>query len=73
MFYRAWMFSHVQPFGIPWTAAHRSVQEIILARILEQVVISSPGDLPDPGIEPRSPALEAESSPAELSGCCLVT
>ena len=26
----------------------------------------SPGDLPEPGIEPRSPALEAESLPSEL-------
>ena len=28
----------------------------------------SPGDLPDPGIEPRSPALQAESLPAEPPG-----
>ena len=27
-----------------------------------------PGDLPDPGIEPRSPALQANSLPAELPG-----
>ena len=27
-----------------------------------------PGDLPDPGIEPRSPALQAGSSPTELRG-----
>ena len=30
--------------------------------------VSSPGDLPDPGIEPRSPALQADSLPAELGG-----
>ena len=29
--------------------------------------IPSPGDLPDPGIEPGSPALQADSLPAELS------
>ena len=28
----------------------------------------SPGDLPNPGIEPRSPALQADSLPAELGG-----
>ena len=28
------------------------------ARILEWVAILSPGDLPEPGIEPESPALE---------------
>ena len=27
----------------------------------------SPEDLPNPGIEPRSPALQADSLPAELS------
>ena len=28
--------------------------------------LPSPGDLPDPGIEPRSPALQADSLPTEL-------
>ena len=28
----------------------------------------SPGDLPDPGIEPRSPALQADTLPSELPG-----
>ena len=28
----------------------------------------SPGDLPNPGIEPRSPALQADSLPTELRG-----
>ena len=27
-----------------------------------------PGNLPNPGIEPRSPALQADSLPAELPG-----
>ena len=27
-----------------------------------------PGDLPDPGIEPRSPASQADSVPSELPG-----
>ena len=35
-------------------------------RILEWVAIPSPGDLPDPGIEPGSPALQADSLPTEL-------
>ena len=30
--------------------------------------IPSPGDLPDPGIEPGSPTLQADSLPTELSG-----
>ena len=32
----------------------------------------SPGDLPDPGIEPQSPALQADSLPPELPGNPLV-
>ena len=30
--------------------------------------MSSPVDLPDPGIEPRSPTLQADSLPAEPPG-----
>ena len=30
------------------------------------VPFPSPGDLPDPGIKPRSPALQADSFPTEL-------
>src|SRR5574341_938898 len=37
-------------------------------RILEWIPIPSPADLPDPGIEPGSPALQADSLPTELSG-----
>ena len=29
------------------------------------IVFPSPGDLPNPGIEPRSPTLQADSLPAE--------
>ena len=31
-------------------------------------MIPSPGDLPNPGIKPGSPALQADYLPAELSG-----
>ena len=43
-----------------------SVREILQARILEQVAIPSPGDLSDPGIEPGSPVLQADSLPLLL-------
>ena len=33
----------------------------------------SPEDLPNPGIEPRSPALQEDSLPAELPGKPYVT
>ena len=45
-----------------------SVHGILQARVLEWVVISFPGDLPNPGIEARSPALQADSLPAKPQG-----
>ena len=39
-----------------------SIRGILQARILEWVAIS-PGDLPHPGIEPGSPAWQADSLP----------
>ena len=36
-----------------------SVHEILQARKLGQVAVSSPGDLPNPGIKPVSPAAPA--------------
>ena len=35
---------------------------------VDSLSLPSPGDLPNPGIEPRSPALRAYSLPAELPG-----
>ena len=42
-----------------------SVHGILQARILEWVAIHFPGALPDPEIELRSPALQADSLPSE--------
>ena len=44
------------------------VHGILQAKILEWVPIPSSGDLPDPGMEPRSPTLGADSLPAEPQG-----
>ena len=49
-----------------------SVHGILQARILEWEAIPSPGDLSDPGIEPGSPALQADSLLSEPSGEPLV-
>ena len=43
------------------------IHGISQARILEWVSISSLGDLPYPGIKPRSPALQADSLSTEPS------
>ena len=54
-------------YNVPGSSAHGVLQ----ARILEWVAISSPGDIPDPGIEPTSPvspALHVDSLLTEPSG-----
>ena len=47
-----------------------SVHRISQARILEwsELPFPSPGDLPDPGIEPMFPALQADSLPLSHQG-----
>ena len=45
-----------------------SVHGILQARILECVAIPFSRDLPDPGIEPRSPILQADSLQSEPLG-----
>ena len=49
---------------LPCFSIHWNLQ----ARILEWVTISFSGDLPDPGIEPGSPALEADALTSEPPG-----
>ena len=60
--------SRVQVFATPWTVAHQAVHGILQARILDWVAISFSGDLPDPGIEPRSPALQANALTSKPPG-----
>ena len=45
-----------------------SVHGDFQARMLEWVANPAPGDLPNPGIKSRSPTLQADSLPPELSG-----
>ena len=45
-----------------------TVDGILQARTLEWVAVPFSWDFPNPGIEPRSPALQAESLPAEPQG-----
>ena len=44
------------------------VHEILQDRLLEWQLFPSPGGLPNPGIKPRSPSLQADPLPAELLG-----
>ena len=56
--------------AIPWTAALQAPLTMgnLQARILEWVAGPLPGNLPNPGFEPRSPAVQTYSLPAEPLG-----
>ena len=53
---------------IDYTLPGFSVHEILQARILKWVAISFSRGISNPGIEPRSPALQAAALPSELLG-----
>ena len=57
-------------FVIPWTVAHQAPLSLGFPRqeYWSGLSFPSPGDLPDPGIEPSSPALQADSLPSEPPG-----
>ena len=52
----------------PWTVAHQAPLSMVFSRqeYWSWLPFSSSGDLPDPGIEPRSPGLQADSLPTKL-------
>ena len=60
--------SYVQLFATLWAVAHQAPLSmgILQARILEWVAMPTTGNLPNPGIEPRFPSLQSDSSPSEL-------
>ena len=68
------LLSHVQLFAIPGTVAHQAPPSTELPRqeCWSGLPFSSPGDLPYPGIEPTSTALQAVALPSEPPGkpCC---
>ena len=57
-------------FATLWTVAHQTPlsMEFSKQEYWSGLPFPSPGDLPDPGIEPRSPALQADSLPSEPPG-----
>ena len=57
------VLSCVPPFATPWTVAHQAPLPMEFSRqaYWSGLPFPPPGDLPDPGIEPRSPALQADS------------
>ena len=63
-------FSYVQLFVTPWTVAQQAPLSMGFSKqwYWSGLPFPSPGDLPDPGIEPGSPALQADSLPTKLQG-----
>ena len=58
----------------PWTIAHQAPLSMEFSRqeYWNGLPFSSPGDPPDPGMEPGSPTLQADSLPSEpLSPKCI--
>ena len=62
--------SHVRLFATSWTVAYQAPPSIGFSRqeYWSGLPFPSPGDLPDPGIEPGSPALEANALTSEPPG-----
>ena len=62
--------SRVRLFATPWTVAYQASPSMGFFRqeYWTGLPFPSPGDLPDPGIEPRSPALEADVLTSEPPG-----
>ena len=62
--------SHVRLFVTLWTVAHQAPLSMAFSRqeYWSGLPFPSPGDLPDPGIEPWSPALEADTLTSEPPG-----
>ena len=62
--------SHVRLFVTPWTVAYQASPSMRFSRqeYWSGLLFLSPGDLPDPGIEPGSPALEADALISEPAG-----
>ena len=69
---KRWKLSHsvMSDWATLWTVAHQAPPSIGFSRqeYWSGLPYPSPGDLPDPGIKPRSPALEADALTSEPPG-----
>ena len=64
------LLSCVQLTATPWTVAHQAPPSMEFSRqeYWSGLPFPYPGDLPDPGIEPWSPALQVDTSLSEPPG-----
>ena len=62
--------SRVQLFATPWTVAYEAPpsMEFSMQEYWSGLPFPSSGNLPDPGIQPGSPALQADALPSEPPG-----
>ena len=62
--------SHVRLFATPWTVAYQAPLSMGFSRqeYWSGLPFPSPGDLPNPGIKPGSPALQTDALPSEPLG-----
>ena len=62
--------SRVRFFAPPWTVAYQALPSMEVSRheCWSGLPFPSPGDLPDPGIKPGSPALQADALPSKPPG-----
>ena len=62
--------SHVWLFVTPWTGANQASPSVGFSRqeYWSGLLFPSPGDLPNPGIEPESPTLQTSTLPSEPPG-----
>ena len=56
------LLSHVRLFVTPWTVTLKASPSMGFSRHWHRLLLPSPEDLPDPGIEPESPAFQADST-----------
>ena len=64
------LLSRVQLLATSWITAYQAPLSMEFSRqeYWSGLPFPSPGDLPDPGIEPRSPALQADTLSSEPPG-----
>ena len=64
------LLSRVQLFATPWTVAYQAPPSIAFSRqeYWSGLPFPSPGDLPDPGVEPGSPSFQADALTSEPPG-----
>ena len=64
------VLSRVQLFATLWTVAHQAPPSMGFSRqeYWSGLLFPSPRDLPNPGIEPRSPALQADALTSQPPG-----